>query len=78
MCKFGMQLARSNLSLCVKITQHEDCRKAFMSEVNLSSFVEGINYTLDSLVSSKGLKIKISNPAEYFFEPKEITEELVQ
>jgi ubiquitin conjugation factor E4 B len=49
-----------------------------MSDVNLASFAEGINYTLDSLVSPKGLKIKISNPKEYFFEPKEITEELVQ
>lgn len=72
-----MQLARSTLSLCVKITQTEDCRSAFMSDVNLGSFVEGLNYTLDSLVSDKSKKLKISNPKEYFFEPKEITEELV-
>lgn len=43
----------------------------------MGSFVEGLNYTLDSMVSAKGLKIKIRNPKEYFFDPKEITEELV-
>lgn len=75
--KWGMQLGRSTLSLCVKIAQTEDCRRAFMSEVNLGSFVEGLNYTLDSFVSQKGLKIKIQNKEEYGLDPKAITEELV-
>lgn len=75
--KWGMQLSRSTLTLCVKITQTDACRKAFLSDVNVGSFVEGINYTLDSMTSSKALKLKIKNPKEYNFEPKEITEELV-
>ena len=75
--KWGMQLSRSTLSLCVKITQTEDCRKAFMTDVNLGSFVEGLNYMLDSMVSPKGKKLKVKNPKQYLFEPKEITEELV-
>lgn len=73
--KWGMSMARSALGLCIMIAEHEECRKAFMSEVNLGSFVQGLNYTLDSLVT--GVKLKINNPAEYFFEPKKITEELV-
>ena len=72
-----MQLWRATLNLCVSITQTEDCRKAFMSDVNLTSFVEGINYALDLMVSQKSNKIKVNNPKEYFFEPKEITAELV-
>ena len=72
-----MQLCRVTLRLCVDITKTEDCRKAFMSEVNLTSFVEGLNYALDMMVSKKSEKIKVSNPKEYFFEPKEITAELV-
>jgi ubiquitin conjugation factor E4 B len=43
----------------------------------LNSFVSGFNYTLHSLVSKKGLEIKVKNPKEYFFEPKEITEKLI-
>lgn len=48
-----------------------------MSDVNLGSFVEGLNYALDQMVSAKGKKLKVQNPEEYFFEPKEITGELV-
>lgn len=70
-----MNMARSALNLCILIAQNEECRKAFMSDVNLGSFVEGLNYTLDSLIT--GVKLKINNPLEYFFEPKKITEEII-
>ena len=75
--KWGMQLSRSTLSLWVKIVKEEAWRMNFMSDVNLSSFVEGINYALDSLASRKGLNIKVKNKQEYNFDPKEITIELV-
>lgn len=73
--KWSMNIARLALGLCITIAQYEECRKAFMSEVNLNSFVQGLNYTLDSLIT--GVKLKINNPKEYFFEPKTITEELI-
>ncbi len=70
-----MNMARSALRLCISIAEHAECRKAFISDVNLGSFVQGLNYTLDSFMT--GQKLRISNPLEYFFEPKKITEELV-
>mmetsp|Transcript_38076 Transcript_38076/g.37576 ORF Transcript_38076/g.37576 Transcript_38076/m.37576 type:complete len:255 (+) Transcript_38076:2153-2917(+) len=49
--KWGMNMARSALGLCITIAEREECRKGFMSEVNLNSFVQGLNYTLDSLIN---------------------------
>ena len=49
--KVGMQLSRVTLKLCILITKTGLCREAFMSDANLSHFVEGLNYALDMMTS---------------------------
>ena len=46
--------------------------KSFEAEEVREKFVNAINYTVDVLVTKKGVKYKVANPDKYKFEPLKI------
>ena len=41
-------------------------------------FVKALNFSFDTLISERGLKIKVPNPEKYEFEPKEFMVKIAQ
>ena len=56
------------VKLLAKVTY--DCKEPFTSEELGEKFANSINFSLDSLVGQKGLKLKVNNPEKYNFEPR--------
>ena len=61
--------------MLAKVTGH--CPDPFVSKELGEKFAQAINFCLDQLTTQKGLKFKIKNPERFFFEPKELLQNLV-
>jgi len=61
-----MQLANQVIVLLRRMT--EDVTGPFVSEELGQPFADGINFTLDSLISEKSQDIKVNNPKQYGFD----------
>jgi len=70
------QLANAVVNLMARITEH--CKEPFVSEEIGEAFACALNFCLDSLVSQKGLKIKVSNPKQYNFNPETLLEDILK
>lgn len=65
------QLSNMVVELLSKVTFY--IKKPFVSQELGEQFANAINYCLDSLVSEKGLKLKVKDPERFHFEPRELT-----
>ncbi len=62
------QLANTVVQLLAKVTG--SFTDPFVSEELGERFANAINFCLDSLVGQKGLKLKVSDPDAYNFDPR--------
>lgn len=70
------QLSNSVVQLLSKVTK--SFTAPFVSEELGERFANALNYCMDSLVSQKGLKLKVNNPEAYNFDPRMLLQHIVQ
>ncbi|CDW72140.1 u box domain-containing protein [Stylonychia lemnae] len=68
--KSHFQLSNMVVKLLEKVSSN--VREPFITEELGEKFANAVNYCIDSLVSQKGLKLKINNPERFNFEPREL------
>ena len=61
------KLSSMVVQLLQKVTQH--LQEPFVSEELGERFANALNFCVDSLVSQKGLKLKVNQPERFNFEP---------
>ena len=66
--KSHLQLSNMVVKLLQKVTIN--VREPFISEEIGEPFANALNYCIDSLVSQKGLKLKVNNPDRFNFAPR--------
>lgn len=69
------QLSNSVIQLLSKVTSN--FQEPFISEELGEGFANALNYCLDSLLSQKGLKLKVNNPEAYNFDPRMLLQHMV-
>ena len=63
------------VQLLQKVTQH--LQEPFVSEELGERFANALNFCVDSLVSQKGLKLKVNQPERFNFEPRTLLQNIL-